>query len=93
MSHDFEFSDEDGQLWSFDNLSTQRYLEGHAPGVEAAAVYLQKKAVDLFMKGKDEEARMLRELAKEIVKEVVPELRRHAEQHEKEFPPKVRPKK
>lgn len=77
---------DDGKVYSYENIKTQGYLNGHAPGVDAAAEYLTGLAVELFKKGQDSAATAMRKLAEDVKKNVKPELEARAKRHEKEFP-------
>ena len=86
MSRDVILTAEDGTKYSFDNIKTQGWLNGHYSGLDVAANYIKVKAVELFKAGKDEEAVKLRKLAEELVKKLEPDMRSRAERHEREFP-------
>lgn len=89
MSSDTILKDASGQRWSFDNIRTQGYLDGHAPGAEAVAAYIKKKATEAFSAGNDKEAFLLRKLAEDIVKDVVQVMVTRAKEHEKLHPEKI----
>lgn len=76
---------EDGTLYDLDNLSTQRWLEGHVPGAETAAGWLRQQAVKLFEAGDDEQAVFLRDMANKMLVDLIPKLRIAAATHDKEF--------
>lgn len=86
MSSDTILTDAEGIRYSYDNLRTQGWLDGHACGLEAAAEFLQERAVKLFRAGKDAEATHLRRLAEEMVKELRPRMEKRAEEHAKDNP-------
>lgn len=87
MSRDTILVDADtGERFSFDNLATQKWLNGHAPGAERAVRWLAELAVERFQQGKDEEAKLLRETAAKMQNILVPQLKREAQNHEKEYP-------
>ena len=86
MSRDLILKDDDGVRWSYDNIHTQGWLEGHAPGLDAAVGYLKKRAVALFESGKDEEATTMRKLAEEMHKALRPTMEAAALRHSKEHP-------
>ncbi len=79
-------SDESEERYSYDNICTQHWLEGHAPGLEAGAAWLREKAVELFREGKDSEATAMRRLAEQMLKALKPEMEARAERHGKEHP-------
>ncbi len=93
MSRDAELRDDEGHVWSFNNLTMGHWLEGHAPGAEAAGAFLNEHAVALFRAGKDAEAAMVRDLAKKMLADVVPKLKAKAAEHERDFPPGGPPSK
>jgi len=86
MSRDTILKDKDGNRYSYDNLSTQKWLDGHRPGALAVVAWLREKAVDLFRQGKDDAAVQLRKLAEDATKEVIPKLEAQASEHLVEFP-------
>lgn len=86
MSRDTILKDEEGNLYSFDNLSTQRWLEGHLPGVELAVGLIRDRALKAFAAKKDTEAIALRNLADEILAELTPKVKLRAAEHEKNHP-------
>ena len=63
MSGDTFMKDDEGTVYSYDNLTTSNWLQGHLGGLDACVAYLKKKAVDLFTTGKDSEAVAIRKLA------------------------------
>lgn len=75
-----------GDVYSYDNIRTQGYLEGHAPGVRAAANYLRGKAIELFSARKHEEAIEMQKLADALEKDLCPVYEARASEHEKEHP-------
>lgn len=86
MSRDTILTDDKDVKYSYDNLKTQGWLNGHASGLEAAAEWLGERAVKLFRDGKDDEATRLRRMAEDMVKELRPQMEARAKTHEKEFP-------
>ena len=86
MSRDYVLVCEDGQRYSFNNLTTQNWLNGHAPGAEEVLTWLLERAICLFRMGKIEEAVEMRSLADEARKSVVPRLEKCAKEHEREHP-------
>ena len=86
MSRDIILKDHEGTRYSFDNIKTQGYLDGHSPRVAAAVNWLRNKSVDLFRVKKDQEAIMIRDLADELLAKVDPGVREHAKRHSREYP-------
>lgn len=86
MSRDTILRDEDGNRWSLDNLSTQKWLEGHAPGAKKVSEWLREKAVELFTRGEDKAAIEMRTLAEDVLTRLIPEFQKYAERHAQEFP-------
>lgn len=86
MSRDAILTDEAGIRYSYDNLRTQGWLDGHASGLDAAAEFLRERAVRMFRDGKDEEATRLRRLAEEMVKELRPQMEERSKEHAKSYP-------
>lgn len=82
-------SGEDDTVWSLDNLSTLKWLEGHVPGVEYAAGYLTERASKVFLDGDTKKAEIYRDMANEILAKLVPELRAKAKKHAVDYPEKV----
>jgi len=79
-------TDEDGVRYSFDNIKTQGWLNGHASGLSAATDWLKERAVTLFRDGKDEAATNLRKLADDMQRALLPVMEQRAQRHEREFP-------
>lgn len=86
MGKELVLKDQDGDLYSYDNIKTQGWLEGHFSGLEIAANYLKDLAVKLFQEAKHDKAIYLQKLADDMVKELEPKMRSRAKLHEKEFP-------
>lgn len=86
MSRDTILFDEAGVRYSYDNLKTQGWLNGHASGLDVAAEFLRERAVKLFRDGKDEEATRLRRLAEEMVKELRPQMEERSKEHARNYP-------
>lgn len=86
MSRDTILTDEEDVKYSYDNLRTQGWLDGHASGLDEAAKWLRERAVTLFGAGRDEEATRMRKLSEDMVKELQPRMEARAKRHEKEFP-------
>lgn len=91
MSCDLEMRDESGNIWSYDNIRTQSWLEGQRVGAEAFAGALTERAVELFRVGKDDEARKLRTMAAELLVTLKANMNKAADEHKKAFPEMVKP--
>jgi hypothetical protein len=78
-----------GIRYSYDNIKTQGYLEGHEAGLDQVVSWLQDRAVALFRDEKDDQAVALRRLAKDLDRELRPVMREHATRHERDFPDAV----
>jgi hypothetical protein len=86
MSRDTILKAPDGTRYSFDNLASQKWLDGHVPGAECVAGWLSELGVTAWRNGDDKRALLLRELAAKVRSEIVPELQRAAAAHEKDHP-------
>lgn len=86
MSSDTILRDPEGREYSLDNLSTQRWLDGHEPGLDLAASWLRERAVEYFRQGKDEEATRQRKMADEMQEEISTSLRLRCAVHQREYP-------
>ena len=86
MSRDYVLVCDDGKRYSFDNLTTHYWLNGHAPGAEEVLAWLLERAVCLFRMEKIEEAVEMRSLAEEARKSLLPILEKRAKEHEREHP-------
>lgn len=86
MSSDTILTDDAGVRYSYDNLKTQGWLDGHACGLEAAVKFVHEHAVTLFRAGKDDEAARARRLAEDMLKELHPQMVRRAKDHAKNHP-------
>jgi hypothetical protein len=86
---DLIMTDDEGRKYSYENLKTQGWLEGHSSGLDAAANYLKDLAVELFKSGKDTEAMAMRKLAEKMVQDLEPDMRKRAIAHEHNFPADV----
>lgn len=89
MSRDTILKDEEGNKYSYDNLKTQGWLEGHYCGLDCAVKTIADKAVDFFREGKHDKAIEYQKLAKEIKELLEPEMRRRAKEHEEQYPAQV----
>lgn len=79
-------TDEADVRYSFNNIRTQGWLNGHASGLKAAVDWLKERAVVLFREGKDESATNLRKLADDMDRALRPVMEQNAKRHEREFP-------
>ena len=70
MGKDIVLTDEDGRRYSYENLQTLSWLDGHLRGIEAAAGWLKRRASGLFEVGRDEEAVALRNIVDEMLGEL-----------------------
>ncbi|HSX22848.1 MAG TPA: hypothetical protein VLE97_08765 [Gaiellaceae bacterium] len=86
MSRDVILTDESDVRYSFSNIKTQGWLNGHTSGLDAAVGWLKERAVKLFRDGKDDAATNLRKLADQMDRELRPDMEARAKRHEKEFP-------
>lgn len=86
MSRDVILTDESDVRYSFSNIKTQGWLNGHTSGLDAAVSWLKERAVTLFREGKDEAATNLRKLADQMDRELRPDMEARAKRHEREFP-------
>lgn len=86
MSRDTILTDSDGVRYSYDNLRTQSWLEGHTPGAEEAVVVILEKAVSLFREGHHQKAIEMQNLAKEIEEKVTHTQAERSKRHGKEYP-------
>lgn len=79
-------TDEEGTRYSFENIKTQGWLDGHASGLDAAVGWVKERAVDLFRAGKDEAATSMRRLAEEMDRDLRSGMEQRARSHREEFP-------
>ena len=63
-------TDEKGRRYSYDNIQTQSWLDGHLHGMEAAAGWLKRRASRLFEAGRDDEAVVLRNMVNDMLSEL-----------------------
>ena len=86
MSRDTLLKDEQGNVYSMDNLATQKWLDGHYSGLDQCCLWLENKAAMLFAQRKREQAIELQNLADELKRELKPEMVKRAQEHRVEFP-------
>ena len=79
-------TDEADVRYSFDNIKTQGWLDGHVSGLDAAVGWLKERAVALFREGKDEAASSLRRTADAMDRALRSDMEQRAKRHSKEFP-------
>lgn len=73
----------------FENLCTQKWLEGHHHVHGALLVYLKDKAAEAFTAGKDDLAKQLRDDIPKLLSPFFKEQEKRAEAHKKGFPYKL----
>lgn len=86
MSSDTTLTDDEGNKYSFENLATQKWLEGFPQGALSVCHHLREKAADLFRAEKHDEAIKLQKLAADIQATLVPEMEKRAAVHKKTHP-------
>ncbi len=86
MSRDITLTDPDGVRYSYERISTQNWLNGHVPGMEAAAGWLRERAVVLFRNGNDTAAVNLRKLADDMERELKPDMQKRIDDHYRDHP-------
>lgn len=86
MSRDKILTDEKGARYSYDNIRTQGWLNGHASGLDQVLDFLHERAVKLFRERKDNEAIAMRALADDLHRELRAKMTERADQHEREHP-------
>lgn len=75
-----------GNVYSMDNLGTQKWLDGHYSGLDQCCLWLEEKATALFAQRKREQAIELQNLADEMRKELKPEMVKRAQEHRAQHP-------
>ena len=86
MGRDLSLFTSDGVPYSYENIRTQGWLDGHRPGIEMAAGWFRERAVELFRSGLDERARDLRQLAERMEKELGSKVEIRANEHRTDHP-------
>lgn len=86
MSRDITLLDPESVPYSYDNIRTQGWLDGHRPGIEMSVGWLKERSVEFFRCGLDERARDLRQLAERMEKELVGKVVETALEHRKNHP-------
>lgn len=86
MSRDVLLKGPDDKTYSYENVRTQSYLEGHEPGVEMVVKWFMARAANLFCRGEYDGARGLRELVLEMKGEVVKECKERVDAHRQGYP-------
>lgn len=92
MSDDLVLRDDADDRYSYDNIRTQGWLNGHVEGLRCAVTFLREKAAVLFQQEKDEEAVRMRNLATEMLRVLEPQMELRAKDHEKQHPMKLEKK-
>jgi len=90
MSQDTLLKDNEGNCYSFDNLATQKWLEGHKAGAQTVAGFLLEKATKAFSEKRDSEAMLLRKLSDEILATIVPKMEERAKEHSVNHPYEIK---
>jgi len=85
MSRDTLLVDPQGVRYSYDNIKTQGWLDGHVGGTEDAANYLLQKAVTLFKQGRHEQAIAMQKLGEELIAVLKPLQEKKASEHRENF--------
>lgn len=93
MSRETIVTDDEGNRYSFDNLATQKWLEGQSRGLDCCVEWLNAEATLLFGQRKTEDAVAMQRLADRMKSTLLPELTNRAKEHEQEFPYKLEVKK
>jgi hypothetical protein len=86
MSRDIILKDDEGVRYSYSNLKTQGWLNGHSSGLDKSVEWLLERAATLFRERKHEEAVKLQRLADDMAKELRGPMELRAKEHEREFP-------
>jgi len=86
VSSDTIMTGDDGVRYSYENLKTQGWLEGHESGLDAAVGFLRERATRLFASRQDDEAIRTRDLADELIGELLEGMRRRATEHARDYP-------
>lgn len=86
MGRDLRLVTSDGVPYSYENIRTQGWLDGHRPGIEMAAGWFRERAVELFRCGLDERARELRQLAETMEKELYTKVDLRSAEHRTDHP-------
>lgn len=86
MSRELVLHTDDGVPYSYENIRTQGWLDGHKRGLEFAAGWLRERAVELFRCGLDEKAKELRELATKMETTLGAEFDQQSSRHRTEHP-------
>lgn len=83
---DLIMTDADGVKYSYENIKTQGWLDGHESGLDAAIGWLNERAVTLFRNGKDELAVSMRRLAEDMDRALRLAMQERSKRHRIEFP-------
>lgn len=90
MSSETLLRDEQGNVYCYETLYTQAWLEGHAPGIDRVAKHILNMASECFARGDDHRAHMLRELSQHVGLSMQAAAITEANEHEKNHPVVVR---
>lgn len=86
MSRETFAKTDDGVIYSIDNLSTQKWLEGQPVGLDACVNWINEKAAQLFIQRQTSESLAMQSLADELKETLRPALEERAKTHKVEFP-------
>jgi hypothetical protein len=89
MSRETLLKDNEGNVWSLDNLATQKWLDGHYSGLDQCCKWLELRANELFSQRAHDKALYLQGLADQLKQNLRPEMVKRAKEHEQEFPPQL----
>lgn len=89
MSRDYILTAEDGTRYSLDNLSTQKWLDGHYSGLDQCCEWLNDRANSLFASRETDAAIALQRLSDDMRQELRPKMIKRADEHRREYPPEV----
>ncbi len=90
MSQDTLLKDTHGNVYSMDNLATQKWLEGHYSGLDQCCEWLEQRATVLFNERRLDQAVTLQKLADEMKSDLEPQMIARAQEHEKEYPSQLK---
>lgn len=93
MGREWLATDDSGTRLSLDNLSTQKWLDGHYAGLAICVEWLNEKATGLFAQRKTNEAVEMQRLADKLDGELRPKMLKRAQEHRDEFPSDLQERK
>lgn len=79
----------DGITYDLEHLSTQKWLDGHVSGLDAAVGWLNNEAVRKFQARDTKDALALQVLADRMLNEMRPVLLKAADAHHKDYPSEI----